>query len=86
MIGDRVKAARKHSGLSQTALATAINRDQTTVSRMERGADVRVRDLRAVAIACGVSWVWLSTGRGDMTPPAEPDGASEAAAPAPEAA
>lgn len=38
IIGDRMKEARLNSGMSQQDIAQILHCDQTTVSRMERGA------------------------------------------------
>jgi len=36
--GDRVKQARKNAGLTQAELAEKLNMDETTISRIENGA------------------------------------------------
>lgn len=66
--GQRLKAARKFGGLTQTQLATKVGMDQTTVSDLERGKSNSSSFCASIAQACGVDALWLETGQGDMRP------------------
>jgi len=67
-IGQRVKAARKYAGLTQVQLADKAKMDQTTISKLEKGHNAKSAFCVRIAVACGVSPVWLETGQGDMLP------------------
>ncbi len=67
-IGQRVKAARKYAGLTQAQLALKAKMDQTTISKLEKDHNSKSAFCVRIAIACGVSPVWLETGQGDMLP------------------
>ena len=67
-IGQRVKAARKYAGLTQVQLAEKAKMDQTTISKLEKGHNAKSAFCVRIAVACGVSPVWLETGQGDMLP------------------
>lgn len=62
----RIKQARKDAGLSQTALAVRLGVDRSAVAQWERNtaAGPTVEHLRKIALATGVSFEWLATGRG----------------------
>ena len=64
----RIRMARRHAGLSQTALASAIGVQRSAVSHWETNNDKHpsVTHMREVALACGVQFEWLATGRGKM--------------------
>ena len=64
----RIRMARRHAGLSQTALASAIGVQRSAVSHWETNHDKHpsVTHMREVALACGVQFEWLATGRGKM--------------------
>lgn len=64
----RIRLARRHAGLSQAALALAVGVQRSAVSHWEatRAKHPSVDHLRAVAMACGVQFEWLATGRGKM--------------------
>ncbi len=66
--GQRLKAARKYAGLTQTQLATKVGMDQTTISDLERGKSSSSSFCASIARACGVDPLWLETGQGDMRP------------------
>jgi transcriptional regulator with XRE-family HTH domain len=53
VLGERVRAARVESGLSQADLAQAIGADQPTVSRIEAGRDISSIVLSRIAQATG---------------------------------
>ena len=67
-IGQRVKAARKYAGLTQVQLAEKAQMDQTTISKLEKGHNAKSAFCVRIAVACGVSPVWVETGQGDMLP------------------
>jgi SOS-response transcriptional repressor LexA len=63
--GKRLKTARKHAGISQTDLAKAIGISQSSVGHLEtigHGSS----HVHQIALTCGVSTQWLSTGDGVM--------------------
>jgi len=63
--GQRIAAARRAAGLTQSALARRAHADVGTISRYERGAlKPSVDVLIKIAKACSVSLEWLATGAG----------------------
>lgn len=64
----RIRLARRHAGLSQLGLATAVGVQRSAVSHWEavQGKSPTVSNLRRVAGATGVQFEWLATGRGRM--------------------
>ena len=62
----RIKQARKDAGLSQAALAERLGLGRTAVAQWERNnaAGPTVGHLTEIALATGVSFEWLATGRG----------------------
>lgn len=65
-IGQRVRRARNHAGLTQAKLAKAVGLRQATISELEKGESRSSAYLVHIAKACGVSAHWLATGEGDM--------------------
>lgn len=70
MIGDNIKALRKHLGLNQTEFSSRIGLSQTAIAKYEAG----LRECRDVSILSIVreyrcSETWLRTGEGEMFPP-----------------
>ena len=65
---DRIRLARRHSGLSQAKLAEAIGVQRSAVSHWEspQGKNPSVDHLRTMALVTGVTFEWLATGRGKM--------------------
>lgn len=70
---DRVRAARKHAGLTQEALLAALAPitgekppTQQLISALERGRVHSSAYLWPIAFVCGVSPAWLVHGNGDM--------------------
>lgn len=63
---DRIKAARKHAGLTQSQLAAKVGIDQASISDLERGRSQRSSYNSTIAQACGVSSIWLEAGIGTM--------------------
>jgi transcriptional regulator with XRE-family HTH domain len=64
----RIRLARRHAGLSQTQLAQAVGVQRSAVSHWEQGKNPSVNHMREIAVAAGVQFEWLATGRGEMTP------------------
>lgn len=66
----RIRLARRHAALSQTQLALAVGVQRSAVSHWEapQGKNPSVKHLREIAMATGVQFEWLATGRGDMAP------------------
>lgn len=68
--GARLYAARKHAGLTQTALAKAVGMSQSAFAEAEtKGLGSTYTS--QLASHCGVSAHWLATGEGSMTGPSE---------------
>jgi len=63
---DRLKAARKLAGITQTQLAELTGMTQTTISYLEIGKCHSTTFCARIANACGVDALWLETGQGDM--------------------
>lgn len=66
----RIRLARRHAALSQAQLAQAVGVQRSAVSHWEapQGKNPSVKHLREVALATGVQFEWLATGRGQMAP------------------
>ncbi|MGH8077503.1 MAG: helix-turn-helix transcriptional regulator [Lysobacter sp.] len=64
----RIRLARRHAGLSQAAVASAIGVQRSAVSHWEgtQGKHPSVDHLRELALVAGVQFEWLATGRGKM--------------------
>lgn len=64
----RIRLARRHAGLSQAALASAVGVQRSAVSHWEamQGKSPSMANLRRVATVTGVQFEWLATGRGRM--------------------
>lgn len=65
-IGQRVRQARKAARLNQTELAEKIGVKQATISELEIRHAASSKHLVDIALALGVSPVWLATGEGSM--------------------
>lgn len=65
----RIKMARRHLKLSQSALAEVIGVHRSAVSQWESpiGKNPTLRNLRLLAELAAVQFEWLATGRGSMT-------------------
>ncbi|MFC0708677.1 XRE family transcriptional regulator [Azorhizophilus paspali] len=63
---DRLKTARKHAKLTQAQLAGRVGVNQTSVSDLERGKSQSTSYIAQIAQACGVSAIWLASGKGEM--------------------
>lgn len=64
----RMKAARKHAGLTQKQLADAVKVEQPLISQLETGKTLKSAHIAQIAAACGVDPVWLASGQGEMVP------------------
>lgn len=64
----RIRLARRHAGLSQSSLASAVGVQRSAVSHWEaiEGKSPSMSNLRRVATVTGVQFEWLATGRGRM--------------------
>jgi transcriptional regulator with XRE-family HTH domain len=62
-LGDRVKFARKHRGLTQATLGKLVGASQQAIQKLERGGETSAL-LPKIARACGVSIDWLDTETG----------------------
>lgn len=62
----RIRQARKDAGLSQSGLAERLGVDRSAVAQWERNnaAGPTVVHLTDIALATGISFEWLATGRG----------------------
>lgn len=73
-IGLRLKAARKHAGLSQKELVHKLNglMSQQNISQLESGVNKGTEFVVQLAMACMVSPEWLATGNGLMVDEPKP--------------
>ena len=64
----RIRLSRRHGGISQATLADLVGVHRSAVSHWESSKPKRpnIGHLLAVAVACGVQFEWLATGRGAM--------------------
>ncbi|TBV95983.1 LexA family transcriptional regulator [Azotobacter chroococcum] len=67
-LSQRMKAARKHAGLTQRQLAEAVNVEQPLISQLETGKTLKSAHMAQMAKVCGVSAIWLASGEGEMLP------------------
>lgn len=65
-LSQRLKAARKHAGLTQKELADAAGVSQPVISQLESGASLKSVHIAKLAITCKVDPMWLSEGVGEM--------------------
>lgn len=64
----RIRTARKHGAISQASLAQQVGVHRSAVSHWESTKPKRpnIGHLLAIAVATGVQFEWLATGRGTM--------------------
>ncbi len=64
----RIRMARKHGAISQASLAQQVGVHRSAVSHWESTKPKRpnIGHLLAIAVATGVQFEWLATGRGTM--------------------
>jgi transcriptional regulator with XRE-family HTH domain len=65
-VGSRVREARLRAGLTQAQLAEKAGMTKGAVSQLEIGESQSSTRLASIALALGVSAIWLQTGRGDL--------------------
>ncbi len=65
-LGQRLKMAREHAGISQAELADTVGIRQSAVSRIERDEALTTGFASRLAKACGVRTDWLSEEDGEM--------------------
>ena len=65
---ERIRLARRATGLSQSQLAQAVGVQRSAVSHWEApmGKNPSVSHLRQIALVTGIQFEWLATGRGEM--------------------
>ncbi len=64
----RIRLARRHAGCSQAQLAKLVGVMRSAVSHWESplAKNPSMKHLREIALATGVQFEWLATGRGEM--------------------
>ena len=64
----RIRTARRHGAISQASLAQQVGVHRSAVSHWESSKPKRpnIGHLLAIAVATGVQFEWLATGRGAM--------------------
>ena len=65
-LGDRVRKARKHAGLTQIQLAKKVDTSQGAISDIENGRNKDSSSLYDIAKVTGVSTDWLIKNQGEM--------------------
>ncbi len=65
-LGDRVRKARKHAGLTQNQLAKKVETSQGAISDIENGRNKDSSSLYDIAKVTGVSADWLIKNQGEM--------------------
>lgn len=65
-LAERLKKARKHAKLSQTAVAEKINISQPSYSALERGESRTTSKIIELANLFDVNAEWLDSGKGEM--------------------
>lgn len=68
-LGERLRKARKHAGITQPQLAEISGVAQQTISKIERGMQQSSTEIVSLAAACGVRPEWLDNGTGPMEAP-----------------
>jgi len=73
VLSDRIRAARRDAGMSQTALARLVGVNPSAVSQWETldGTRPTTRNLECIARRTGVAFEWLATGSIRDPAPAE---------------
>lgn len=72
-LGERLKAAREHAGLTQQELESRTGVKQATISKIELGKSETTTFAVQLAVACGVRAEWLALGLGKMQEGLKPD-------------
>jgi transcriptional regulator with XRE-family HTH domain len=68
-IGGRIRTLRKERGLTQPELATAIGKDQSTISDIERGAGFSAETLMALCDALETTAEYVMRGKNQVPSP-----------------
>lgn len=81
-LGERLKHAREHSGLTLQALSSQIGASAANLSRIERNeispsVDIVLRICKTL----NLSYDWVLAGKGEMCPPAAADEQADSIAP-----
>lgn len=71
-VGARIVQARKNKGLTRPQLAEAAGVPYPTLAGLENGDQKTSTALPAIAAVCGVSALWLATGKGSKGAEAAP--------------
>ena len=68
ILTERIQLARRHGGISQSALAVHVGVHRSAVSHWESSKPKRpnIGHLLTIAVTTGVQFEWLATGRGTM--------------------
>lgn len=84
-LGPRIDEARQYAKLTLTALGVEVGVGRSAVSQwISETTDPTAENLRKAAMATGVSYEWLATGRGQMAPPPTPHEPAHNYAPPPD--
>lgn len=70
-LGTRIRVARRRAGISQVDLAAQVGVGRSAVANWESAQSQTAPSaerLQGIAMATGVSYEWLATGRGRATP------------------
>ncbi len=71
-LGGRIDQARQHAKINLTELGVHVGVGRSAVSQwISETTEPSADNLRKAAIATGVSYEWLATGRGQMSPSAQ---------------
>jgi transcriptional regulator with XRE-family HTH domain len=65
-LGERLKKAREHAGLTQKELEEKSGVLQQMISKIEKGRQDTSAYIVQLAVACGVRPEWLGMGQGEM--------------------
>lgn len=65
-LGERIRQARTHAGLTQVQLAELASMKQQVLSRLENGHILQTVAIVRIATACGVRPEWLDAESGPM--------------------
>ncbi len=74
-LSDRIRAARRLTGLSQSQFSLSLRVERSAVAHWERaqGTTPTTGNLMAIVNLTGVCFEWLAVGRGRMRPSQFPD-------------
>ncbi len=72
-LGERIRKARLHAGLSTWDLARVVGLTDKAVGAWERGGGVPSKHFPVIAVACGVTEEYIATGKLPMVRPEATD-------------